>query len=902
MQKGLKKYFMNMDDYLASIGLYRKMVARDASCLFRAVSEQLYCSQNYHQDVRKACVDFMRANRCNFEPFVEGSFEKYLQRLEDPKETAGQVEIKALSLLFKRQFIIYKSPGKSPTEIAENECPEKILLCCSNNGHYDIVYPKHYPTDAALCQGIVYELLYSRVFSIEEVEIQGALEAFHSGGHRYHNSTSVGSEDASFDTPDDKTQRSSSENKEEWETSGQNRCEGKLGTDDSKMSDGLPKVSFPYKVLKALDSEIYRNVEFDVWHDSRKEFQKTDYMVFAGRQYFLGDKCQVRLEPGGKYYNAFIQEVGRNTNAVTVFIEELGEKHLVSLTNLRPVNLVPAWNITPNRKGGTYSRISDMYPPELDQEMRGRRRFYKKPRGKEMYLAMAYSRGQPGLPPRLQHGLPSGRSPAIHPAGNTGLAPYEQCRLHPSNQRPGRGYGPPRNSARFINRHQLAGPEIPYCSNPGKRCYQSFDSYSYRSRSCSRGRQQVHCVNKECQFNFVPENGEETQGMEGTVAFYEIEEGDEAAFPPLPGQAVAGPVVSASAAFWLQRGTSPVPSGKQAVTSSEEDVDERSNSGEYAEDYIYAAPEPGYQSPSVYAAAESTNNLDALNGERVLLQSLQEGGSHAGSPPEGVATYTYSPQVVVSSAVMSSPGVTPAPAVFTTNSTGSLQSTVSSAPSSQSVIQPMVVPQHSAGRPVVLSALSLPYPPSALVFVNEAGEPVSAPPPPPYSCDPNGNDLPRDYKVLQYYFNLGVQWYHQNCWNATVQMQQLYQQPVAEQYQSYSGSAPRAEQNLPHQPYGEGVQVADQRGDTTSGAILNVEPSLSAQGAVYYPIMPDQCSQQPLPMYDPYVPVLPAYRYVTPWPPLNQPRVLGPLYPNSTHQVGYMASSALPPHFVPQGM
>lgn len=27
---------------------------------------------------------------------------------------------------------------------------------------------------------------------------------------------------------------------------------------------------FPYKVLKALDPEIYRNVEFDVWLDSRK--------------------------------------------------------------------------------------------------------------------------------------------------------------------------------------------------------------------------------------------------------------------------------------------------------------------------------------------------------------------------------------------------------------------------------------------------------------------------------------------------------------------------------------------------------------------------------------------------------------------------------------------------------
>lgn len=29
------------------------------------------------------------------------------------------------------------------------------------------------------------------------------------------------------------------------------------------------------------------------------EMQKTEYMVFAGRQYFLGDKCQVALLPLG---------------------------------------------------------------------------------------------------------------------------------------------------------------------------------------------------------------------------------------------------------------------------------------------------------------------------------------------------------------------------------------------------------------------------------------------------------------------------------------------------------------------------------------------------------------------------------------------------------------------------
>lgn len=39
-------------------------------------------------------------------------------------------------------------------------------------------------------------------------------------------------------------------------------------------------------------------------------------------------------------------------------------RHLVSLTNLKPVNPVPAWNITPSRKSNSYSH-AEQYPGEL---------------------------------------------------------------------------------------------------------------------------------------------------------------------------------------------------------------------------------------------------------------------------------------------------------------------------------------------------------------------------------------------------------------------------------------------------------------------------------------------------------------------------------------------------------
>ncbi|KAF4800156.1 hypothetical protein TURU_047291 [Turdus rufiventris] len=336
MHKGSKKYFgqksfseVAMDDYLGSLGLYRKMTAKDASCLFRAVSEQLFSSQIHHAEVRKACVAFMREHQSRFESYVEGSFEKYLERLGDPKESAGQLEISALSMMYKQDFIVYRYPGKPPTRATDNGFEDKILLCCSGNGHYDSVYTKQFQENAAICQAVLYEILYKDVFGMDEEELRSAVEVFRSGSKKNRNSAPVGSEDANFGCLHEKVPRNPSEKRlDDWEgndTDNPQEIKFKQGIEEQKPPENPPKMPVPYKVLKALDSTIYRNVEFDVWLDSRKELQKTDYMVFAGRQYYLGDKCQVCLEPGEKYYNAHIQEVGQDSNTLTVFVEELAE-------------------------------------------------------------------------------------------------------------------------------------------------------------------------------------------------------------------------------------------------------------------------------------------------------------------------------------------------------------------------------------------------------------------------------------------------------------------------------------------------------------------------------------------------------------------------------------------------
>lgn len=55
------------DKFLEAEGFYRKHTARDATSLFRAVSEQLFDTQGYHVQVRSDCVRYMLKHRAIYE-------------------------------------------------------------------------------------------------------------------------------------------------------------------------------------------------------------------------------------------------------------------------------------------------------------------------------------------------------------------------------------------------------------------------------------------------------------------------------------------------------------------------------------------------------------------------------------------------------------------------------------------------------------------------------------------------------------------------------------------------------------------------------------------------------------------------------------------------------------------
>ncbi|XP_034020327.1 OTU domain-containing protein 4 isoform X3 [Thalassophryne amazonica] len=361
----------SMDVYLNSIGLHRKKIAKDGSCLFRAVAEQVLHCQSLHTEVRAKCVKFLKENRETYEAFIEGDFEEYLCKLQDPQQWVGEVEMNALAVMYKRDFLIFQEPGKPPVNITDNSYKDKVRLCFLNGNHYDSVYPMSYIKNAAICQSILYELLYGGVFKAD----RNTLDRFSQRASRHSdlliddNMAACASSDESDVDPGDTL----------WVENGTNAT----GTRHSGQNyRGRGRGWFSERVKRSLNPTLFRNVEYDMWHKTKRAQQKLDYSIAAGMQYAVGDRCQVCLNGSGRCYNATIKDVSPSNGPVTVYMEELGRKQ-VPLSSLRPLREENSWRTVANRD----KRLSNGHGGEWEERVRG------KGRGKSLPPSSSVSQG-----------------------------------------------------------------------------------------------------------------------------------------------------------------------------------------------------------------------------------------------------------------------------------------------------------------------------------------------------------------------------------------------------------------------------------------------------------------------------------------------------------------------------
>ncbi|KAJ7326917.1 hypothetical protein JRQ81_016676 [Phrynocephalus forsythii] len=699
-----------MDVYLRAQGLYRKRVAKDGSCLFRAVAEQVFHSQSQHLDIRKACINYLKKNREQFEAFIEGSFEQYLSSLENPQEWVGQVEISALSLMYKKDFVIYQEPNTTPSQVTENGFPDKVLLCFSNGSHYDIVYPIEYTTSAALCQSLLYELLYEKVFGVDVSNIleEFELPAVTKDGH--WNSETSDSEDEDLEN--------------EISADGLMPPVGNKHIPSHGKGNAIP---FSKSVLRSLNPSVYQNVEYEVWQRSKRAQQKQDFSIAAGMQYSVGDKCQVRLDPSGRFYNAHIQEVQSASEPIVVFVEELGIKQSVVLKNLKPLpqmSPLENWNTVPGKKA---KKLAPGHAQNIQPDTHSRGS--KNPNKSIKPL--------PALPPRLQ----GARQHHLSSSGG------HSQQSSPEHRTAGRN---PQQAARKAD---------------GERT-EDLDGTS-RDRSCT---------------GFSPEECKEKQSVEERHSLYEIQLQDEEDFPALSNSPVSQVATqSADNSGWRkisvlnERRTSSHKEEKEERTCVKIQEEKELNPGQMGLDQkIQPRMSKGNGEDTVDARrSPSSSHRDS---EHISVeQSLQEP-----LPVVNTTLSTAFPKMHLSPSVPSVPAVMPAwprePAAY--GSTGvSPQIPVSAvmptpplgldSPLSQATSTPV------AGIPVPLQAVNPPLMPMPQTLspyqdplypgfpLNEKGERVMVP---PYSLCNTGEDLPEDKNILRFFFNLGVKAYSCPMW------------------------------------------------------------------------------------------------------------------------------------------
>ncbi|XP_048364861.1 OTU domain-containing protein 4 isoform X2 [Sphaerodactylus townsendi] len=699
-----------MDTSLRSQGLYRKRVAKDGSCLFRAVAEQVFHSQSQHIAIRMSCINYLRKNREKFEAFIEGPFEEYLKSLENPQEWVGQVEISALSLMYKKDFIIYQEPDSAPSHVTENGFPDKVLLCFSNGSHYDIVYPIEYTVNAALCQSILYELLYEKVFGID---VGRTLEELSSTDVTKHSSGSC----EESDSEDENTKI------EEATTTDMNGVKSLVKK--SPKNEKPASVALSAKVLRSLNPSVYHNIEYANWQRSKRDQQKRDFSIAAGMQYSVGDKCKVRLDLNGKFYNAHIQEVQSANGPVVVFVEELGARHSVLLKNLKPLpqpSPVETWSTVSGKKMKKLTSAHG-HIAQTDTDGRGSKNPSK------------MIKAQSARPPRLQ-------GSREHHVSFPGLGSQQTS---PEHKTLGRN---PSQVARRMDRERM----------------NDLDGIS------------------RDYFGLSPEEHKEKQTVEETCSPGELHLQDEEAFPALSNPSVSQ--VSTQTTGSCGQRKLLVPNDRKANHLKEEKEERRNKVGAIEEKDLHLTqishdrklepemPEnreddsdPSSSPPSGHGDSQSPS----------VKQNLPEfipGVSHTPSP--------VFPEMHLPPAVPSVPTIVPAwpsePPTYGPTGVPPPIPGPSVMPSSATGLDSPLVQATSSpvtGIPVPLQAVSQPPMPMSQTLnpyqdplypgfpLNEKGERVMTP---PYSFCSTAEDLPNDKNVLRFFFNLGVKAYSCPMW------------------------------------------------------------------------------------------------------------------------------------------
>eukprot|EP01102_Stenamoeba_stenopodia_P004780 TRINITY_DN1513_c0_g5_i1.p1 TRINITY_DN1513_c0_g5~~TRINITY_DN1513_c0_g5_i1.p1 ORF type:complete len:441 (-),score=130.31 TRINITY_DN1513_c0_g5_i1:133-1455(-) len=153
-----------ISEILSRVGLVRLPIPPDGSCMFRAVAEEKLGSQLLHEWLRKEVVEKLKENKERFSKHLQlieetMSWDDYIQHISLPSSWGGELELQAISLIFKANIVIYSSTGCTKMDNGFDDGSGDIILWYSHGNHYDACLKEKKMDSNLFCQKIVLDLV-----------------------------------------------------------------------------------------------------------------------------------------------------------------------------------------------------------------------------------------------------------------------------------------------------------------------------------------------------------------------------------------------------------------------------------------------------------------------------------------------------------------------------------------------------------------------------------------------------------------------------------------------------------------------------------------------------------------------------------------------------------------------
>lgn len=186
-------------------GFHVVQIEGDGNCLFRAVSHQLYLTEDRHGELRAKCVKHMLLHRRRFEMFCDGNFDEHVKEMRLLGTWGDDLEIRALEEIVDRIICIYSSEMESVEEPTNKNFEEDTLLqnvapinlTYHGQSHFNSLCDERNPPPLPLRHSTI--LLRSRVALFEELLQSNSTKNSIDDGHNLNgeNDSAKGSADPS---------------------------------------------------------------------------------------------------------------------------------------------------------------------------------------------------------------------------------------------------------------------------------------------------------------------------------------------------------------------------------------------------------------------------------------------------------------------------------------------------------------------------------------------------------------------------------------------------------------------------------------------------------------------------------------------------------------------------------